>query len=118
MVLGKSITRTLLFFLAFINKFVDSELVVTKYHSFPDEQYKFGLRSCFHRQTEAIIISIAMGVVIPILCGYVTLPLYALITQVKRKENTHPCKIIRFLTKELRYVILIDGYFHGRFCIA
>ncbi|KAI3456216.1 hypothetical protein Pfo_012879 [Paulownia fortunei] len=43
--------------------------------------YKFGLRSCFHRQTEDIVIRLAMGVVIPILCGYVTLPLYALITQ-------------------------------------
>ncbi|KAL9146318.1 hypothetical protein ABFS82_13G102400 [Erythranthe guttata] len=43
--------------------------------------YKFGLRSCFHRKTEDIVIRLAMGVVIPILCGYVTLPLYALITQ-------------------------------------
>ncbi|KAL0353040.1 UNVERIFIED_CONTAM: MLO-like protein 12 [Sesamum angustifolium] len=43
--------------------------------------YKFGLRSCFHRETEDIVIRLAMGVVIPILCGYVTLPLYALVTQ-------------------------------------
>ncbi|KAH6773661.1 hypothetical protein C2S52_003435 [Perilla frutescens var. hirtella] len=43
--------------------------------------YKFGLRSCFHRKTEDIVIRIAMGLLIPILCGYVTLPLYALVTQ-------------------------------------
>ncbi|XP_042044730.1 MLO-like protein 12 [Salvia splendens] len=43
--------------------------------------YKFGLRSCFHRKNEDIVIKIAMGVLIPILCGYVTLPLYALVTQ-------------------------------------
>lgn len=43
--------------------------------------YKFGLRSCFHRKTEDIVIRLVMGVMIPILCGYVTLPLYALVTQ-------------------------------------
>ncbi|KAL2494957.1 MLO-like protein 6 [Forsythia ovata] len=43
--------------------------------------YKFGLRSCFHRKTEDIVIKLAVGVVVNFLCGYVTLPLYALITQ-------------------------------------
>nr|DAD21087.1 TPA_asm: hypothetical protein HUJ06_022550 [Nelumbo nucifera] len=43
--------------------------------------YKFGLRSCFHRTKEDIIIRIAMGVLVQVLCGYVTLPLYALVTQ-------------------------------------
>ncbi|KAF8409176.1 hypothetical protein HHK36_005250 [Tetracentron sinense] len=43
--------------------------------------YKFGFRSCFHRRTEDIIIRIAMGVIVQFLCGYVTLPLYALVTQ-------------------------------------
>ncbi|KAI3427679.1 MLO-like protein [Psidium guajava] len=43
--------------------------------------YEFGLKSCFHRHTEDIIIRITMGVVIQILCSYVTLPLYALVTQ-------------------------------------
>ncbi|KAH9797138.1 MLO-like protein 12 [Citrus sinensis] len=44
-------------------------------------QYKFGLRSCFHEKTEDIIIKIVLGVVVHMLCGYVTLPLYALVTQ-------------------------------------
>ncbi|KAG6638717.1 MLO-like protein 6 [Carya illinoinensis] len=43
--------------------------------------YKFGFRSCFHKENEDIIIRLAMGVVVQILCGYVTLPLYALVTQ-------------------------------------
>ncbi|KAK2968979.1 hypothetical protein RJ640_012433 [Escallonia rubra] len=43
--------------------------------------YEFGLRSCFHEHTEDIVIRITMGVVIQILCSYVTLPLYALVTQ-------------------------------------
>ncbi|KAE7995768.1 hypothetical protein FH972_000537 [Carpinus fangiana] len=43
--------------------------------------YKFGFRSCFHKETEDIVIRLAMGVVVQVLCGYVTLPLYALVTQ-------------------------------------
>ncbi|KAL8233545.1 hypothetical protein R6Q59_019645 [Mikania micrantha] len=38
-------------------------------------------RTCFHRRTEDIIIRITMGVVIQFLCSYMTLPLYALVTQ-------------------------------------
>lgn len=43
--------------------------------------YEFGLRSCFHEKWEDIIIRLTMGVLIQILCSYVTLPLYALVTQ-------------------------------------
>ncbi|XP_050287344.1 MLO-like protein 6 isoform X2 [Quercus robur] len=43
--------------------------------------YEFGLISCFHENIEDIIIRISMGVLIQILCSYVTLPLYALVTQ-------------------------------------
>ncbi|KAL3829169.1 hypothetical protein ACJIZ3_017971 [Penstemon smallii] len=43
--------------------------------------YEFGLRSCFHKHVEDIVIRISMGVLIQILCSYVTLPLYALVTQ-------------------------------------
>ncbi|XP_058215936.1 MLO-like protein 6 [Rhododendron vialii] len=43
--------------------------------------YEFGLRSCFHEKLEDIIIRLTMGVLIQILCSYVTLPLYALVTQ-------------------------------------
>ncbi|KAE8734230.1 Thioredoxin superfamily protein [Hibiscus syriacus] len=43
--------------------------------------YRFGLRSCFHRKTEEIVIRPAVGVLVQILCGYVTLPLYALVIQ-------------------------------------
>ncbi|KAG9142084.1 hypothetical protein Leryth_016307 [Lithospermum erythrorhizon] len=43
--------------------------------------YEFGLKSCFHEHVEDIIIRASMGVLIQILCSYVTLPLYALVTQ-------------------------------------
>ncbi|KAK6942833.1 Mlo-related protein [Dillenia turbinata] len=43
--------------------------------------YEFSLKSCFHEKTEDVVIRISMGVIIQILCSYVTLPLYALVTQ-------------------------------------
>ncbi|KAI9076128.1 hypothetical protein K1719_041826 [Acacia pycnantha] len=42
---------------------------------------QFGWKSCFHSQKEDVIIRITMGVFVQILCSYVTLPLYALVTQ-------------------------------------
>ncbi|XP_027345185.1 MLO-like protein 6 isoform X1 [Abrus precatorius] len=42
---------------------------------------QFGIKSCFHSHTEDVVIRISMGVLIQILCSYVTLPLYALVTQ-------------------------------------
>ncbi|GAU49981.1 hypothetical protein TSUD_287460 [Trifolium subterraneum] len=43
--------------------------------------YEFSLYSCFHKTTVDIVIRLTLGVVIQILCSYVTLPLYALVTQ-------------------------------------
>ncbi|KAF8029546.1 hypothetical protein BT93_E2075 [Corymbia citriodora subsp. variegata] len=43
--------------------------------------YKFGFRSCFHERTEDIVIEFTLGALVQFLCGYVTLPLYALVTQ-------------------------------------
>nr|AFW98803.1 MLO protein 3 [Rosa multiflora] len=43
--------------------------------------WQFGIDSCFHQTPEDIAIRISMGVIIQVLCSYVTLPLYALVTQ-------------------------------------
>ncbi|XP_059663559.1 MLO-like protein 12 [Cornus florida] len=43
--------------------------------------YEYGLRSCFNREDMDIALRIATGVIAQFLCGYVTLPLYALVTQ-------------------------------------
>ncbi|GER34828.1 MLO-like protein [Striga asiatica] len=43
--------------------------------------YEFGLKSCFHEHVEDVVIRITMGILVQILCSYVTLPLYALVTQ-------------------------------------
>ncbi|XP_065624280.1 MLO-like protein 6 isoform X5 [Quercus suber] len=42
---------------------------------------QFGLSNCFHNRTVDIVIRISMGVIIQVVCSYVTLPLYALVTQ-------------------------------------
>ncbi|KAL0402368.1 UNVERIFIED_CONTAM: MLO-like protein 6 [Sesamum latifolium] len=43
--------------------------------------WKFGYPSCYHENLEDLVIRIAMGVLVQVLCSYVTLPLYALVTQ-------------------------------------
>ncbi|KAL6552864.1 hypothetical protein OROHE_008228 [Orobanche hederae] len=47
--------------------------------------YEFGYPSCYHENLEDLIIRVAMGVLIQVLCSYVTLPLYALVTQMGSK---------------------------------
>ncbi|KAJ6288833.1 hypothetical protein OIU76_024754 [Salix suchowensis] len=44
-------------------------------------QYSFGLKSCFHDNFDLVIAKVALGVGALILCSYITLPLYALVTQ-------------------------------------
>ncbi|KAG2267903.1 hypothetical protein Bca4012_061593 [Brassica carinata] len=43
--------------------------------------YEFTLRNCFYENNADVVIRIVVGVVVQILCSYVTLPLYALVTQ-------------------------------------
>ncbi|KAL5998821.1 hypothetical protein ACLOJK_009769 [Asimina triloba] len=43
--------------------------------------YKFGFWSCYHEETEDIIIQISVGISVQLLIGYVILPLYGLVIQ-------------------------------------
>ncbi|KAI4374867.1 hypothetical protein MLD38_012810 [Melastoma candidum] len=43
--------------------------------------YEFGLKSCFHDNFNLVVIRVALGVGVQVLCSYITLPLYALVTQ-------------------------------------
>ncbi|XP_010444861.1 PREDICTED: MLO-like protein 10 [Camelina sativa] len=43
--------------------------------------YSFGLKSCFHTDFKLAIVKLSLGVGALILCSYITLPLYALVTQ-------------------------------------
>ncbi|KAL0375102.1 UNVERIFIED_CONTAM: MLO-like protein 3 [Sesamum radiatum] len=42
---------------------------------------QFGLNSCYHEHTVIIITRTVMAVAVQVLCSYITLPLYALVTQ-------------------------------------
>ncbi|KAK2977166.1 hypothetical protein RJ640_027779 [Escallonia rubra] len=48
---------------------------------FASMQYSFGLNSCFHEKLGLVIAKVALGGGLLILCSYITLPLYALVTQ-------------------------------------
>ncbi|KAJ0967107.1 hypothetical protein J5N97_024024 [Dioscorea zingiberensis] len=50
--------------------------------------YEFGYPSCFHQRIEDMIIRITMGILIQVLCSYVTLPLYALVAQMGSNMKT------------------------------
>ncbi|XVE94382.1 hypothetical protein REPUB_Repub02eG0003900 [Reevesia pubescens] len=43
--------------------------------------YEFGINSCFHQDLVLIFIRVILGVVVQFMCSYITLPLYALVTQ-------------------------------------
>ncbi|XP_028549290.1 MLO-like protein 9 isoform X3 [Dendrobium catenatum] len=43
--------------------------------------FDYGLRSCFHQNFRLIITRVVLGVIVQFMCCYVTLPLYALVSQ-------------------------------------
>ncbi|KAL6128372.1 hypothetical protein ACLB2K_071727 [Fragaria x ananassa] len=43
--------------------------------------WQFGITSCFHQTPQDTAIRLSVGVIVQVLCSYVTLPLYALVTQ-------------------------------------
>ncbi|KAM0942157.1 hypothetical protein DsansV1_C15g0135301 [Dioscorea sansibarensis] len=43
--------------------------------------YEFGLNSCFHNNFKLLVARVIMGVAVQFLCSYITLPLYALVSQ-------------------------------------
>ncbi|KAG8483317.1 hypothetical protein CXB51_022551 [Gossypium anomalum] len=83
-------------------------------------QYKFGFRSCFHRKTEDIVMRLGMGVLVQVLCGYVTLPLYALVTQMgtSMKKVIFPEKVVeglkRWRANARRNIALKNNYTSAR----
>ncbi|XP_047316033.1 MLO-like protein 10 [Impatiens glandulifera] len=43
--------------------------------------YSFGMKNCFHADYKLVVMKIVIGVALLLLCSYITLPQYALITQ-------------------------------------
>ncbi|GER34829.1 MLO-like protein [Striga asiatica] len=64
---------TLLHFTLFMNSF---ELAF-----FAWVTWQFGIKSCYHENWGIIIVRIVLAVMVQVICGYITLPLYALVTQ-------------------------------------
>ncbi|XP_057998777.1 MLO-like protein 3 isoform X2 [Hevea brasiliensis] len=42
---------------------------------------QFGIKSCYHERKETIVVRVVLTVTVQIMCSYITLPLYALVTQ-------------------------------------
>ncbi|KAL0797661.1 hypothetical protein Bca101_052835 [Brassica carinata] len=63
--------------------------------------YEFGFSNCFHKEPQDITIRIVVGLVVQILCSYVTLPLYALVTQMgtTMKPTVFNGRVSKMLTK-------------------
>ncbi|KAK6144408.1 hypothetical protein DH2020_021228 [Rehmannia glutinosa] len=64
---------TLLHFTLFMNAFEFSFFIWVT--------WQFGIKSCYHENKEVIVIRVVLAVMVQVLCGYITLPLYALVTQ-------------------------------------
>ncbi|KAI3517945.1 hypothetical protein L1887_06193 [Cichorium endivia] len=43
--------------------------------------YEFGIHSCYHESIVQIAVRVGLGVLLHIMCSYITFPLYALVTQ-------------------------------------
>ncbi|GER43942.1 MLO-like protein [Striga asiatica] len=50
--------------------------------------YEFGLYSCFHSYFILAVVRVALGIGVQFLCSYITLPLYALVTQMGTHMKT------------------------------
>ncbi|XP_073283014.1 MLO-like protein 3 [Primulina huaijiensis] len=64
---------TLLHFILFMNAFEFSFFIWVT--------WQFGIKSCYHENVEVIVIRVVLAIMVQILCSYITLPLYALVTQ-------------------------------------
>ncbi|XP_033133752.1 MLO-like protein 2 isoform X3 [Brassica rapa] len=63
--------------------------------------YEFGFSNCFHKEPQDIAIRIIVGLVVQILCSYVTLPLYALVIQMgtRMKPTVFNKRVSKMLNK-------------------
>ncbi|KAG4133207.1 hypothetical protein ERO13_D08G082500v2 [Gossypium hirsutum] len=75
--------------------------------------YEFTIRSCYHEHIEDVIIRVSMGVIIQFLFSYVTLPLYALVTQFNGLDvlGDGNAAVIKYLDEKLS-IIMEESYEH------
>ncbi|XP_019054178.1 PREDICTED: MLO-like protein 3 isoform X2 [Nelumbo nucifera] len=66
------------------------EFVLTLLH-FTLFTVEYGLESCYHEHTEIFVTRIVLAVIVQVLSSYITLPLYALVTQMGSKYKGALC---------------------------
>ncbi|KAI3797160.1 hypothetical protein L1987_32413 [Smallanthus sonchifolius] len=49
--------------------------------------YEFGIKSCYHERMVEIGVRVGLGVLVHIMCSYITFPLYALVTQMGSQKK-------------------------------
>ncbi|KAI3706391.1 hypothetical protein L6452_24099 [Arctium lappa] len=64
---------TLVHYILFVNAF--------EFAFFVWVTLQFGINSCFHEVTTIVVTRVVLAVVVQVICSYITLPLYALVTQ-------------------------------------
>ncbi|GKA56937.1 MLO-like protein 3 [Tanacetum coccineum] len=64
---------TLLHYTLFVNAF--------EFAFFVWVTLQYGIDSCFHETTSIVVTRVVLAVIVQVLCSYITLPLYALVTQ-------------------------------------
>nr|GEU98721.1 MLO-like protein 3 [Tanacetum cinerariifolium] len=64
---------TLLHYTLFVNAF--------EFAFFVWVTLQYGINSCFHETTSIVVTRVVLAVIVQVLCSYITLPLYALVTQ-------------------------------------
>ncbi|CAK9327104.1 unnamed protein product [Citrullus colocynthis] len=90
---------TLLHFTLFMNAFEFSFFIWVT--------LQYGIKSCYHDKVVVIVIRVVLAVTVQVLCSYITLPLYALVTQMGSQFKAaaleeHTAKAIKKWHKDVK----------------
>lgn len=90
---------TLLHFTLFMNAFEFSFFIWVT--------LQYGIKSCYHDKVAVIVIRVVLAVIVQVLCSYITLPLYALVTQMGSQFKAaaleeHTAKAIKKWHKDVK----------------
>ncbi|XP_038893921.1 MLO-like protein 3 [Benincasa hispida] len=90
---------TLLHFTLFMNSFEFSFFIWVT--------LQYGIKSCYHEKLVVIVIRVVLAVTVQVLCSYITLPLYALVTQMGSQFKAaaleeHTAKVIKKWHKDVK----------------
>ncbi|KAL8245484.1 hypothetical protein R6Q59_011742 [Mikania micrantha] len=81
---------TLLHYTLFVNAF--------EFAFFVWVTLQYGIDSCFHETTTIVVSRVMLAVMVQVICSYITLPLYALVTQM---GTTYKCAVLEEQTRHM-----------------